>query len=99
MFILREKFITKYVSTFSNWPSKPKEFTVTHTTVAHKILLSSKHCVSGMIHRSVIGSTGKITLLMSHFQVDTRKLGWGEGIQGMREILQEMLTIQLWSSM
>ena len=56
---------------------RPKEFTVTHTIVAHKILFSSKPCVSGMIHRSVIGSMGKITLLMSHFQMDPEEPGWG----------------------
>ena len=87
-----------YVFTFSNWPSKPKEFTVTHTMEAHKILPSSKHCVSGMIHMSVVRSMGEITLLMSHFQADAGKHSWGEGIRGMREILQEMLIVQLWSN-
>lgn len=68
MFILREKSIIKYVFTLSNWPSRPKEFIVTHITVAHEVSFSSKHRVSGMSHRSAIGSMGKITLLMSHFQ-------------------------------
>jgi hypothetical protein len=36
--------------------------------VAHKISFSSNYQVVGIIHMSVMGHMGKITLLMSHFQ-------------------------------
>lgn len=42
-----------------------------------------------------MGSAGRITPLMAHFQGGMGELGWGEGIQGMGGIWQEMVPVQL----
>lgn len=62
------------------WPSRHKKFIVAHTRVTHKISFSSNHQVVGIIHMSVIGHMGKITLLMSCFQNGLRGAWQGKGI-------------------
>lgn len=78
--IRKKKFLTKVYFLPSNWPSRHKKFIVAHTMVAHKISFSSNHQVVGIIHMSVIGHVGKITLLMSHFQNGLRGAWRGKGI-------------------